>query len=277
MLRKDLFEIVNYAKAKGLRVGFTTNGQATEENLPALSEVKFDSVVVTIDAYGELQNRIRNSLDSYGRSIQAIKTFHDMGVPRICISTVLLDDNIKEFPRLTEDVFRAGANLMQIQPRIFQDGRPLRNSPEIVKDVFRFILEARKRRIPVEAGEQFGYLGPLEPLLRSSGFFCGSGWNTFCINADGMIQGCPAPTIPDITEGNCSEDSLKNIWQNEFQSFRRDLPDELQNGCHKCPHLSVCRGGCWLFRAQGLDPCFLPEAEQVYREISTAAMYPQAS
>ncbi|MGA1864720.1 MAG: SPFH domain-containing protein [bacterium] len=275
MLRNDLFDIIQYAKTKGLKVGFTTNGQATEENLPALSEAKFDSVVVTIDAYGESQNRIRNSHDSYERGIQTIKFFHDKGIPRICMSTVLLDDNINEFPRLTEDVFRAGANLMQIQPRIFQDGRPLRNSPEIVKDAFRFILEARRRRFPVEAGEQFGYLGPLEPLLRSNTFFCGSGWNTFCVNANGMIQGCPAPTIPGITEGNCLEDSIKNIWLNKFQSFRKEMPDDLENGCHKCSHLSLCRGGCWLFRAQGLNPCFLPEAEQVYREISNVAMYPQ--
>jgi radical SAM protein with 4Fe4S-binding SPASM domain len=277
MLRKDLFDIAHYAKAKGLKLGFTTNGQDTEENLPALSEVKFDSVVITIDAYGETQNMIRNARDSYERGIQAIKFFHDIGVPRICISTVLLDDNIKEFPRLTEDVFRSGANLMQIQPRIFQDGQPLRNSPEIVKDAFRFILEARRRRFPVEAGEQFGYLGPLEPLLRSNPFFCGSGWNTFSVNSNGMIQGCPAPTIPNITEGDCLKDTLKNIWQTKFQSFRKDIPDELQNGCHKCPYLSVCRGGCWLFRAQGLNPCFLLEAEQVYREISNAAVYPQTS
>ena len=45
MLRKDLFEIAHYAKEKGLNLGLTTNGQATEENISALSDIKFDSVV----------------------------------------------------------------------------------------------------------------------------------------------------------------------------------------------------------------------------------------
>jgi radical SAM protein with 4Fe4S-binding SPASM domain len=277
MLRKDLFEIASYVNKKGLNLGLTTNGQATEENLSALSDIKFDSLVVTLDGYGDTQNRIRNAPESYARGIRTIEFFHDIGVPRICVSTILLDDNLKEFPRLTEDIFRVGANLMQIQPRIFHNGKPFRNSPETVKDAFRFILEARRRGFPVEAGEQFGYLGPLEQLIRSTPFFCGCGWNTFCININGNIQGCPVQTVPDIKEGNCTTDLLQDIWQKGFSLLRKDIPEDLPEGCQRCPYLSACRGGCWLFRVHKLNPCFLLEAEQVYREITNAALYTQTS
>ena len=275
MLRKDLFEIARYAKEKGLKLGLTTNGEATEKQLTALAEVKFDSVVITMDAYGETQDKIRKSKNAYDNAIRTIEFFHDLGVPRICVSTTLRDDNLKEFPKLTEDVFRAGANLMQIQPRIYDNGKPLRNTPEMVQDAFRFILEARRRGFPVEAGEQFGYLGPLEPLLRSAPFLCGSGWNSFCINTDGKVQYCPVFTIPDAKEGDCTKDSLDHIWQEKFASLRKNIPEDIPEGCQRCPYLSTCRGGCWLFRVQGLNPCFLVEAEQVYREITNAALYTQ--
>ncbi|MBN2374060.1 radical SAM protein [bacterium] len=268
LLRKDLFEIARYAKEKGIRVGLTTNGYAVEENVAALSDAKFDSVVITLDGYGETQNRIRDSKDSYERGIRAIEFFHDIGAPRICVSSILLDENLREFPKLTEDAFRAGANLLQIQPRIFDNGQPLRNQHETVKDSFRFILEARRRGFAVEAGELFGYLGALEPFLRPAPFFCGCGWNTFCINSNGIVQGCPVKTSRKTEEGDCRKDSMQHIWTDGFASFRKDIPEDLQEGCLRCPHLSECRGGCWLFRLYGLNPCFLLEAEEVYRQIT---------
>lgn len=276
MLRDDLFTIAGYAKGKGLPLGLTTNGQVIEEHLAALADLNLDSVVVTLDGYGDVQNRIRNTQDSYERGIRGIEFFHDIGVPRICVSTILLENSLGGLPRLAEDVFRAGANLMQIQPQVYQNGRPERNTPDAVKGAFKFILEARTRGFPVEAGEQFGYLGPLEQFLRPSPFFCGCGWNTFCITTNGTIQGCQAMSRPDIREGNCTKDTPSIIWQEGFASFRKETPESLPEGCRRCPHLSVCRGGCWILRVYGLNPCFLLEAEQVHREITdAAALYPQ--
>lgn len=276
MLREDLFVIAGYAKEKGLPLGLTTNGQAIEEHLAALADINLDSVVVTLDGYGDTQNRIRNAQDSYERGIRGIEFFHDIGVLRICVSTILLENSLAGLSRLAEDVFRAGANLMQIQPQVHLNGRPMRNAPDVVKDAFKFILEARRRGFPVEAGEQFGYLGPLEQFMRPSPFFCGCGWNTFCITPNGMIQGCPAMSRADIREGNCTQDPLSIIWKQGFTSFRKEMPESLPEGCRRCPHLSMCRGGCWILRVYGLNPCFLLEAEQVYREITdAAALYPQ--
>jgi len=276
LLRSDLFEIASYAREKGLSLGLTTNAQAIEEHLAALADIKLDSVVVTLDGYGDTQNRIRNAHDSYERGIRGIEFFHDIGVSRICVSTILLENSLAGLPRLVEDVFRSGANLMQVQPQVHQNGQPMRNTPEVVRDAFKFIMEARRRGFPVEAGEQFGYLGPIEQLLRPSPFFCGCGWNTFCIANNGTIQGCPAMSRPDIREGNCTQDTLSIIWKQGFTSFRNETPESLPDGCRRCPHLSVCRGGCWILRVYGLNPCFLLEAEQVYREITdAAALYPQ--
>ncbi|MEW5801526.1 MAG: SPFH domain-containing protein [bacterium] len=286
LLRPDIFSIARHAHQRGMKVGLTTNGQATEENLLALEQARFDSVIITLDGFKSTQNRLRgvdrpstgetNDEGSFERGIRTIEFFHDLGAPSIAVSTTLLAENIMELPQLTEEVFRAGAQSLQLQPLLFQHGRPARNSSELVKNAFRFVLEARKRGFPVEPSESFGYLGPLEPFIRSGPFFCGCGWNTLCITHEGDVLGCAMSKFSGQKEGNIRTDLLKEIWEQKFAAFRQNVPDGLFEACQKCEHLPMCRGGCWLFRAQGLNPCFLPEAEHVYQEISYA-LYPQAT
>jgi len=298
LLRNDIFSISHHAHNLGMRVGLTTNGQATEENLQALEQARFDSVIITLDGWRSTQDRLRgvkagggqsfvsaydgpskggsSGEGSYERGIRTIEFFHDIGAPSIVVSTTLLEKNIMELPQLTEEVFRAGAHTLQIQPLLFQHGQPCRNSPELVKNAFRFVLEARRRGFVVEPAESFGYLGPLEPLVRTGPFFCGCGWNTFCISHEGEVLGCAVPKFTGQKEGDIRTGSFKKIWEQKFNNFRRTLPDGLSEACQQCAHLQLCRGGCWLFRAQGLNPCFLPEAEQVYQEISYA-LYPKTA
>ena len=236
----------------------------------SLEKTRFDSLVITLDGYKDTQNRLRGTEDSYERGIRTIEFFHDLGAPSIGVSTILLEENLQELPQMTEEIFRAGAHSLQLQPLLFQHGRPARNSSELVKGAFRFVLEARRRGFAVEIGEVFGYLGPLGPLVRSTPFFCGCGWNTFCINQEGDVVGCALSKASNLKEGNCRTDSLKDIWEQKFSAFRQNVPSGLPSTCSQCEHVSICRGGCWLFRAQGLNPCFLPEAEQVYQEINNA-------
>ena len=270
LLRKDVFSLGQHAHQKGLKVGLTTNGQAAEKNLMALEKTRFDSLVITLDGYKDTQNTLRGTEDSYERGIRTIEFFHDLGAPSIGVSTILLEENLQELPQMTEEIFRAGAHSLQLQPLLFQHGRPARNSSELVKNALRFVLEARRRGFAVEIGEVFGYLGPLGPLVRNTPFFCGCGWNTFCINQEGDVVGCALSKASNLKEGNCRTDSLKDIWEQKFSTFRQNVPSGLPSTCSQCEHVSICRGGCWLFRAQGLNPCFLPEAEQVYQEINNA-------
>ncbi|MGA1868442.1 MAG: SPFH domain-containing protein [bacterium] len=275
LLRRDIFDITHYAHQKGIKVGLTTNGQATEDHLAALEQAHFDSVAITLDGYRDAQDRIRKSNNAYERGIRSIEFFHDVGVPSISVTTILLEENIRELSQLTEEVFRCGARRLQLQPLLYRNGAPERNTPELVKQAFRFVLEARRRGFMVELSEAFGYLGPLESLVRAQPFSCGSGWNTFCLNSEGDVTGCAVPGSVGREEGNFLTSSLKNIWARGFADFRGKVPSSLPDECKRCSHLSRCRGGCWLFRVQGLNPCFLPEAEQIYQEISHA-LYTEA-
>ncbi|MGA1824024.1 MAG: SPFH domain-containing protein [bacterium] len=274
LLRGDIFDITRYAHQKGIKVGLTTNGEATEAHLIPLEQAHFDSVAITLDGYRDTQDRIRGKGDTYTRGIRSIEFFHDIGVPAISVTTILLEENINELPQLTEEIFRAGATGLQIQPLLYKNGTANRNSSDLVRKAFRFVFEARRRGFAVELSEVFGYLGPMESLVRDKPFFCSAGLNTFCLGSAGEVAGCAFIQGSGQREGNVIHTSLKTIWEGGFAAYRQKAPSSIPDTCTRCPHLSLCRGGCWLFRAQGLNPCFLPEAEHVYQEISHA-LYPQ--
>lgn len=268
LLRPDIFEVLAYAKDKGIAIGIVTNGYATEDYIPHLKQTKLDSVLVSIDGHGANHERIRGMKGSYERCLKTLDIYHELQVPVRAVSTVMLDDNIDDIPKIIEDVWKHHITHKRIQPLI-PEGRAkgTKNNPENVKKVLTMIHDAREKGFRVDMSEGFGYLGVLDERVRSFDFFCGCGWNTFTIMHNGNIMGCPALDFPELGEGSIRAKDLKRIWWNGFDKFRKKLYDELPGKCRKCAYVQTCRGGCWLFRANKADPCFLDEAEKVAKEL----------
>jgi len=268
LLRKDIFEVLGYAKDKGMTIGIVTNGYATEDYIPQLKKVGLDSVLVSIDGYGANHEKIRGTKGSYEKCLKSLDLYYELKVPVRAVSTVMLDENVDDIPKIIEDVWRHKITNQRIQPLI-PEGRAkgTKNNPETVKKVLRIIHDAREKGINVEMSEGFAYLGAIDERVRSFDFFCGCGWNTFTIMHNGNIMGCPAIDYPNLGEGNIREKDLKRIWWNGFDKFRKTIFEDLPEKCKDCQYVRICRGGCWLFRANKADPCFLKEAEEVAEEL----------
>jgi len=180
----------------------------------------------------------------------------------------MLDNNVDDIPKIIDDVWKHHITNQRVQPLV-PEGRAkgTKNNPETLKKVLRIIYEARARGLNVDMSEGFGYLGAIDERVRYYDFFCGCGWNTFTIMQDGNIMGCPALDYPALGEGNIREQDIKRIWWNGFDKFRKTILEDLPEKCKECKYVKICRGGCWLFRANGADPCFLKEAEEVAEEL----------
>lgn len=268
LMREDIFDVITYANEKEIKAGFVTNGYLVEEYIKQLQKVKLTSVLVSIDGYQENQAKIRGMPYSYKRCLRSVNILKNLGVDIVGVSTVMLDENIDDIPNIFEDAFKYGATKARIQPLV-PEGRAKgrTNYPQTVKKALRMILTLRSHGLEVEMSEGFGYLGRLEPYVRPYRFFCGCGWNTFTIMHNGNIMGCPALDFPQLGEGNLKDTDLDKIWWKKFKRFRVTLFDELPSKCKKCEYVKICRGGCWLFRANNADPCFLEEAEEIAEEI----------
>jgi radical SAM protein with 4Fe4S-binding SPASM domain len=128
------------------------------------------------------------------------------------------------------------------------------------------------------AGNNVGYFGPYEGLLRASypqGHMgsCGAGRTMLGIEANGDIKGCPSLPSSDYVGGNVRDASLKDIWERSapLRFTRGRTTDELWGRCAGCYYASHCLGGCtWtthvLFGRPGNNPFCHHRALELLRE-----------
>ena len=140
-----------------------------------------------------------------------------------------------------------------LEPRAFsREEFPLPTFGARLADIQR---DAVSRGVPFEvfAGNNIGYFGPHEAILRSrpggganhwNG--CRAGMQVLGIEADGTVKGCPSlPTAP-YAGGNVKDLALQDIWDHsEVIHFARDRSlDELWGHCKTCYYAETCRAGC---------------------------------
>lgn len=249
LLRKDLFQILKLAKKRGIKVGFVTHGRLASNFKNEIKELQPYSMMVSLDGLKETHNKLRGNNANFGQSLAIVKFFKEIKIPRISVSTTVNQRNFKELEELKEIIFNSGANYWRINIAI-PEGRAkdkqwmYLNNDQLLK-LFEFINKNRKK-FKIEICEGAGYLGEGDTKLKDTPFFCGCGWNTCTIMADGDVMGCPIfENKKEHREGNIRDNSFKEIWENKFERFRNlKLPDD----CNSCEHINACRGGCWMMR-----------------------------
>ena len=123
---------------------------------------------------------------------------------------------------------------------------------DVVPRVARLKERAFQDGIRLMPGNNLGYFGPEEALLRSPRAGgadhwqgCQAGKRVLGIESDGGVKGCPSLQSAYIG-GSLKERSLEDIWQSSEQlSFaRRRTADDLWGYCAECAFQEPCRGGC---------------------------------
>jgi radical SAM protein with 4Fe4S-binding SPASM domain len=126
---------------------------------------------------------------------------------------------------------------------------------------------ADARDLRIWAGNNLGYYGPYETLLRGNDSplgrkgSCGAGRFVLGVEANGAIKGCPSLPTAAYTGGNVRDDSLRDIWErgDPIRFNRRPRGGELWGRCAVCYYADDCLGGCsWtahsLFGRRGNNP-----------------------
>ena len=125
---------------------------------------------------------------------------------------------------------------------------------------------AAAARVNLLAGNNVGYFGPYEGLLRGStarghSGGCGAGRNSIGIEADGTIKGCPSLATRSWSGGNVRDTPLAEIWKRATPlRYTRDrTAKDLWGYCATCYYADTCRAGCtWtadvLFGRPGNNP-----------------------
>ena len=102
LLRPDIFEISQRAKAMGFYVGLSTNGTLIDEkNIDAIATVGYDYVGISIDGVRETHDVFRRKQGAFDASMAGIRLCHDRGI-KVGLRFTMTEDNASELPDMLQ-------------------------------------------------------------------------------------------------------------------------------------------------------------------------------
>jgi radical SAM protein with 4Fe4S-binding SPASM domain len=258
-LRDDWTTIARAVRAHGMDCTMTTGGRGlTLERVIAAKEAGIRSVSVSVDGLEETHDALRGVKGSFRSAFEAMANLKKGGIP-FSANSQFGRKSIKEMPEVFDRLIAAGIHSWQTQITVAM-GRAV-DEPELLLEPYQMLevlaMLARLKpvadanRVRIWPGNNIGYFGPYETLLRGTlprGHMasCGAGRSTLGIEADGSIKGCPSLPTLEYTGGNIRDVSLKDIWERSAPlRFTRDRTvEDLWGHCRDCYYNDTCRAGC---------------------------------
>lgn len=262
LLRKDIFELIQYGKERGLRMAMGSNGMLIDDDVARrLKKAGIETVSISLDSTTpERHDEFRGVKGSWNRAIMAIKALKNNDILVQVNTTVTQQnyDDIEDIMTLAEEFGVENFHLFFLVPT----GRGVKIediSPVMYENMIRGTLEKiAKHKLNVK------------PACAPQFMRIAKQMNVSIKHVQAMIRGCiaglyycriyptgevtPCPYLP-IKLGNIREKSFKDIWFNsEILKNLRDFK-KLQGKCGECDYREVC-GGCRA-RAYGLTSDFI--------------------
>jgi radical SAM protein with 4Fe4S-binding SPASM domain len=260
-LHDGFLEIVRALAARGITPAMTTGGRGvTAELARAMADAGMSHVSVSIDGLEATHDRMRHLRGSWRGALAALDHLRAAGLATASninlnrlnqrdlepLYEVLRDRGIGAWQvQLTAPLGRAAdRTLMVLQPWDLLD---------VVPRVAALKTRARADGITLMPGNNLGYFGPEETLLRSLGpadrdhwHGCQAGRFVMGIESDGAVKGCPSLQTAHYVGGNLRARGLRDIWDHapELAFTRARTVDDLWGFCRTCDFAEVCLGGC---------------------------------
>ncbi len=240
LIRKDLIEVVEYAKRKGMNVYIKTNGSLFDDELvERLRLCEVDDIQISIygmnnDEYALVTNCADEGM--FDRVKQNVIKLINAGI-KVKLRYIVLKQNYKscvEFIKwcqemqLTEEQY---FHAVDIQPTSGCGMEPLKyaidieEQKELIESIYKVAPEYLKKiyNLPKEYRK------------------CNVGRNTIHINNNGVVYPCPGFAL-EI--GNIYKNSYKEIWEESINlnMLRNVKVEELD--CSHCSDNKYCVGNC---------------------------------
>jgi len=245
LLNSDFTQMVEAAKARGLRVDTSTNATLlTRETAEALIQAGLDVMSVSIDGTtAKTYESIRRgaSFDSVignVRRMAELKQEQRVNHPKLNIGYILTNDNYRELPDLVSLAQRIGVekiNVWHLQGGdTYGDIGNLSLEGQDI-DAVEHVLNEASRLAAHEAIDLT--LPPLERVYNAPN--CKWPWWGTYITWEGYVTPCCIQCYPEIHNlGNIHDESMQKIWNGT--PYRR-LRSQLRSGdysffCQGCPY-----------------------------------------
>ena len=264
LMRKDLFDIMEYASGLGFRWGMTTNGMLiTEKTIENYRKTNMESISISLDGLKETHESFRKVPGSYDKIMKAIDLLKGLETLRsLQITTVANKKNLHELEDMYKMLLDKGIQEWRVMP-VDPIGRAYDNDgilldKEGLKYMYDFIREKRLEGKMIVEYDCSHYLGlKYEGLLRDHPFICGAGLFIGSILANGDICVCPNVRDKSLIQGNIKKDNFVDVWENKFEIFRKKRITT-NDKCKKCKSFKYCRGDSfhtWNYKEKKPNMC----------------------
>ncbi|MCB9704666.1 MAG: radical SAM protein [Myxococcales bacterium] len=270
-LRGDCAELIQHLRRGGVRVTMQTGGRGlTPTRVRRLVDAGLAAVGVSVDGLEESHDLLRDAPGSWRSAMAAIANAREVGLTVTSNSQInrLNKDELRETAAALREAGVAVWRAQLTAPMGRAADRPeMLLEPYMILEVIDTLAEIQRwalaeaaregldpaRAFHVRLGNNVGYYGPHELLLRSRPGSVESHWQgcsagkfVMGIESDGTIKGCPSLPTGPYTGGNVRDAVLEDIWEEaDAITFARTRGvSELWGFCKECYYAEVCRGGC---------------------------------
>ncbi len=282
MVRRDFFELVEYAIGRGIGVKFSTNGAYIDaDKARRLTGMDYLDIQISLDGTDAATNDAVRGTGSYDLAIRAMDHLRDAGfVERngpFKISVVVTRHNVDQL-----DEFKALADSYGAQLRVTRL-RPSGRGVDAWHDLHP--TNAQQRQIynwlmahgeNVLTGDSFFHLNALGDALPGLNM-CGAGRVVCLIDPIGDVYACPFVIHDEFKAGSVrDEGGFSRVWK-QSDLFLELREPQSAGACASCGSWNACQGGCMAAKfftglpLDGPDPeCVGGAADDVLATVSSA-------
>jgi radical SAM protein with 4Fe4S-binding SPASM domain len=247
-------------RQRGIVATLVTGGRGLNaEVAQKMREADITAVSVSIDGPQTTHNLLRGFDGSHQGAIAALRNLHAEQI-RVGVNTQVNRENLEQLGAIYDEIRQFPLYGWQVQLMVpmgrAADEPSLLLQPYDMLELFPILAELRHRadqdQIPLWAGDNVGYFGSFEDLLRgdrvpggcSTG--CGGGIASLGIEANGDIKACSAMASEGFVAGNVRNTKIRKLWSDapELKFSRCFSKEKLWGFCKDCYYAEDCKAGC---------------------------------
>ena len=247
-LRKDLPDLIRYAKSRGLRVNLITNGVACGDPrfVERLAGAGLDSAQVSLEAGdAATHDDVVGNPGAFERTVQGVRNLRAAGIHTHTNTTINIR-NRHALHELIDFVADLGSQYLSMNMVIRTGGAV--GVPDIgYRDIGDLIVELKNHT--EERDMRFVWYSPVPYCLFNApanglgSQSCAAADGLFSIAPDGGVLPCSSF---EHSIGNLLTESFETIWGRRSALYWRNK-EFLPPGCRECDLAELCCGACPLY------------------------------
>ncbi|MFP4019702.1 MAG: radical SAM/SPASM domain-containing protein [Bacteroidales bacterium] len=236
LLRRDIYELISYAKEKGLNVTMNSNASLiNEKNVKKLCDTGLDIIYISVDGSNKYtHDKLRGISGSFERTISNVNLIklNRKKKPKIYFNTTINKYNANEIYDIVKLGYELGIDGITMQPiHSFSDTIFSPENELILRNEDLPVLEEQLKMMQKDFKRNFSflddYLKGIKTFIISPNqlykYRCVAAYLTMVIGATGEVYPCPTYFRRC---GSIQKETFKEIWySNEMDKLRKDIKE----------------------------------------------------